>query len=184
MSTLNPEARQDWEDRVAAVWKIADTLTPEELVRTIDALAAERPPEDACALFERACARDTSGFEDGAEPLYRAALASGGLDEYRRARASLQLGSTLRLLGRLEESEALLQAQLERCRVQGAGAALHDEARALLSLTWLAQGRAREAATLALETLAPHLTRYQRSTAANARDLGGAGATGAPRDGL
>lgn len=173
MSTLNPDARQDWENRVAAVWKVADSLSPRELVRTIDALAAERPPQDPCALFERACARDTAGIEDGAEPLYRAALASAGLDEYRHARASLQLGSTLRLLGRLEESEALLLAQLERCRAQGAGAVLHDEARALLALTWLAQGRSREAAVLALETLAPHLTRYQRSMAANARALGG-----------
>jgi len=186
MSTLNPDARQDWENRIAAVWKIADTLTPQELVRTIDTLAAQRPPDDACALFERACARDTAGIEDGAEPLYRAALAGGGLDATRQARASLQLGSTLRLLGRLEESEALLLAQLARCRAQGAQAALHDEARALLALTWLAQGRAREAAALALETLAPHLTRYQRSTAANARELGGmppagAAAPGGPR---
>jgi len=181
MSTLHPDPRQDWENRVAAAWKIADTLTPQELVRTIDALAAQRPPQDPCALFERACARDTAGIEDAAEPLYRAALASGGLDDYRHARASLQLGSTLRLLGRLDESEALLLAQRERCRTQGPGAVLHDETRALLALTWLAQGRAKEAATLALVTLAPHLTRYQRSMAANARELGGVGPVPAQR---
>jgi len=146
----------DWEARTAAVWKIADTLTPQELVRTIDALADERPTDDPFALFERGCARDTAGFEAGAEPLYRAALAS-----------------TLRHLGRLEESERLLLVQLERCESEGRGAALHDEVRAVLAFTWIAQGRTLEAAALALETLAPHLSRYNRSLAANARALRG-----------
>lgn len=171
---MSDAAFVEWETRVAAVWKIADTLTPQELVRTIDQLACERPVDDPVALFERACARDTAGLEEGAEPLYRAALASAALDPSRRTRASLQLGSTLRHLGRLEESEQLLLATLRRCEAQGAGAPLHDEARALLAFTWIAQGRAVEAAALALETLAPHLTRYNRSTAANARALRGA----------
>lgn len=170
---MTDAAFADWETRVAAVWKIADVLTPQELVRTIDALANERPVDDPFALFERACARDTVGREDGAEPLYRAALASAALDPYRHARASIQLGSTLRHLNRLEESETLLLAQLERCRAEGPDAALHDEVRAVLAFTWIAQGRAVDAAALALETLARHLTRYGRSTAANARALRG-----------
>ena len=180
MSTLSPDARQDWDNRVAAVWKIADTLTPGELVRTIDALAAERPADDPFALFERACARDTAGIEDGAEPLYRAALASNSLDAYRHARASIQLGSTLRHLGRFDESERLLLAQLERCEAEGPGATLHDEVRAVLAFTWLGQGKAVAAAALALETLAPHLTRYNRSMAANARHIAEHGIPGAP----
>jgi hypothetical protein len=102
---VNADPFVDWEARVASVWKIADSLSPHELVRTIDSLASERPVDDPFALFERACARDTAGIEDGAEPLYRAALASGALDAFRHARASLQLGSTLRHLGRLDESE-------------------------------------------------------------------------------
>jgi Tetratrico peptide repeat len=171
MNNLTHDATADWESRVAAFWKIADTLTPQELVRTADALASERPADDAAALFERACARDTAGIENGAEPLYRAALSSGALDPYRNARASIQLGSTLRHLGRLDESEQLLLAQLQRCKEEGPGAALHDEVRAVLAFTWIAQGRTLEAAALALETLAPHLTRYNRSMAANARAL-------------
>ncbi len=171
MNDLGADATTDWEARVAAFWKIADTLTPQELVRTADALASERPADDAAALFERASARDTAGIEDGAEPLYRAALATGGLDPFRHARASIQLGSTLRILGRLEESEQLLLAQLERCQGAGPGAPLHDEVRAVLAFTWLAQGKAVAAAALALETLAPHLTRYNRSMAANARHI-------------
>jgi Tetratrico peptide repeat len=170
---VSDAAFADWEARVAAVWKIADTLTPQDLVRTVDALANERPADDPFALFERACARDTAGIEDGAEPLYRAALASGLLDPFRHARASIQLGSTLRHLNRLDESEQLLLAQLRRCESEGPGAALYDEVRALLAFTWVAQGRAVEGASLALETLAPHLSRYNRSTAANARALRG-----------
>jgi len=171
MSTLNSDAFADWQARIAAAWKIADTLTPQELVRTIDALCSERPVGDPFAQFERACARDTAGIENEAEPLYRAALASGALDPYRHARASIQLGSTLKHLGRLDESEQLLLAQLERCRAEGPSAALSDEVRAVLAFTWIAQGRTLEAAALALETLAPHLTRYNRSMAANARAL-------------
>ena len=168
---MNADPFVDWETRVASVWKIADSLSPRELVRTIDSLASERPVDDPFALFERACARDTAGIEDGAEPLYRAALASGALDAFRHARASLQLGSTLRHLGRLDESEALLLAQLARCDAEGPGAVLRDETCSLLAFTWIAQGRDRDAAALALETLAPHLSRYNRSTAANARAL-------------
>ena len=171
MDSLTEDAFTDWETRVAAVWKIADTLTPQELVRTVDALANERAVDDPFAQFERACARDTAGIEDGAEPLYRAALASGRLDASRHARASIQLASTLRHLGQFDESEQLLLAQLDRCKAEGPGAALHDEVRAVLCFTWLGQGKAVAAAALALETLAPHLTRYGRSMAANARAI-------------
>jgi len=180
MSTLEPDARHDWEARMAATWKIAETLSPEELVRTVDTIASERPADDPFALFERACARDTAGIEDEAEPLYRAALASGALDPYRHARASIQLASTLRHLGRLDESERLLLAQVERCKAEGSGAALFDEVRAVLAFTWLAQGKAVAAAALALETLAPHLTRYNRSMAANARHIAEHGVPAAP----
>jgi hypothetical protein len=180
VSALQPDLRADWDRRIAATWKIADTLSPRELVRTVDTLASELPRDDPFAQFERACARDTAGLEAEAEPLYRAALASGALDPYRQARAGVQLGSTLRHLGRLDESESLLQAQLDRCRAEGPGAALHDEVRAMLALTWLAQGRAAEAACLALETLAPHLTRYNRSVAANARAIARDGTAGSP----
>ncbi|MEP6502265.1 MAG: tetratricopeptide repeat protein [Betaproteobacteria bacterium] len=171
MDDLTHDAPADWEARIAAFWKIAETLTPQELVRTADALAAERPADDPAALLERACARDSAGIEDGAEPLDPAALASGRLDAFRQARASIQLGSTLRILGQLAESEQLLLAQLARCQAEGAGAALFDEVRAVLAFTWVEQGKTLAAAALALETLAPHLTRYNRSMAANAREL-------------
>jgi hypothetical protein len=168
-------ANDDWEARVAAVWASvqSQSLSDEALVAAVDALAAERPSGDATALFERACARDTAGIEDAAEGYYRAALATGQLDAYRSSRASIQLASTLRILGQLDESEQLLIDELDRHLQPGNPRALHDEARAVLALTYIAQGRAKEAAGLALSTLAPHLSRYSRSMSANAAELVG-----------
>jgi hypothetical protein len=160
-----------WEARVAALWKSAQSLSPAELVRAADALSEELEPNDARALFERACARDTAGIESEAEKYYRAALANDHLDAYRRSRACIQLASTLRILGHLEESEQLLVAELDRHLEPGHERALHDEARATLALTYVAQGRAVEAAGLALCALAPYLSRYNRSVAGNAAVL-------------
>jgi Tetratrico peptide repeat len=83
----------------------------------------------------------------------------------------IQLASTLRILGHLEESEQLLVNELDRHLQTGQERALHDEARATLALTYVAQGRAVEAAGLALCALAPYLSRYNRSVAANAAVL-------------
>ncbi|MEQ1517171.1 MAG: tetratricopeptide repeat protein [Usitatibacteraceae bacterium] len=165
------ETHDDWERHVGEIWNRVESLKPQELISAIDALAAERAPEDPSALFERACARDTSGLEADAETYYRAALATDGLDPYRRSRASIQLASTLRILGRLEESEQLLVNELDRHMIAGAPRELHDEARATLALTYVAQGRPVEAAGLALSALAPRLSRYNRSMAGNAARL-------------
>ncbi|WP_377156699.1 tetratricopeptide repeat protein [Roseateles sp. UC29_93] len=163
----------DWSLRIDDVWRRAPDLTGAQIVEAIDALAAERPVGDARALFERACARDTAGLEAEAEPLYRAALETGALDPYRRTRAVIQLGSTLRWLKRLDESEALLVAELADHLQPGHDRPLHDEARAILALTYAAQGRGNEAAGLALATLAPRLSRYNRSMLACAKQLAG-----------
>jgi hypothetical protein len=158
----------DWEARVAAVWERAPVMQGADLIVAVDALADERRPDDGLALFERACARDTAGEEAEAERYYRAALETPDLDAYRRSRAVIQLASTLRILGRLAESEALLLQELDRHLVAGNERALHDEARATLALTYVAQGRAAEAAGLALCALAPRLSRYNRSIFGNA----------------
>lgn len=167
MNTIDEE----WKARVARLWQHAESLQPEELVAGIDALAAERAPGDATALFERACARDTAGIESEAEQYYRAALATGRLDAYRRSRACIQLASTLRILGRVDESEQLLTEELDRHLDPGNPRTLHDEARATLALTYVAQGRSVEAAGLALSALAPHLSRYKGSMSRNAAEL-------------
>lgn len=157
-----------WEARVTALWARAESMPPGDLVAAADALADELPQGDGRALFERACARDTAGAENEAEHNYRAALATGHLDAYRRSRACIQLASTWRILGRLQDSERLLVEELDRHLEPGNARALHDEARATLALTYVAQGRATEAAGLALSALAPHLSRYNRSMARNA----------------
>jgi hypothetical protein len=156
----------EWQSQMDALWERLDSMAPEAFVRAVDALAAERPANDATALFEKACARDSTGVEDEAEALYRAALA-GSLDPYRRTRATIQLASTLRILGNLEQSEALLVTELDRHALL-TDPPLDDELRATLALTWIARGRSTEAAALALTALAPHLSRYRRSMLANA----------------
>lgn len=163
----------EWDARVQALWQHAEAMRPDDLIREVDALADERQPDDAAALFERACARDTAGVESEAEKYYRLALATGRLDAYRRSRASIQLASTLRILGRLAESEDLLVQELDRHLEAGNDRALHDEARATLALTYIAQGRAKEAAGLALCALVPYLSRYHRSMSRNAAQLVG-----------
>jgi hypothetical protein len=162
---------EEWERRIAELWARAPQLEGADLVAGVDALADEREPDDAAALFERACARDTAGIEGEAEGFYRAALATGGLDPYRRCRASIQLASTLRILGQLQESEQLLVTELDLHMAAGASRVLHDEARTILALTYVAQGRPTEAVGLVLSVLAPRLSRYNRSMSANAAAL-------------
>jgi len=154
----------DWHERVAAVW--AAEATDDERIALIDALAEERPQGDAVALFERAGARDSAGLEDEAEALYRLAL-TAGLDEDRRVQASIQLASTLRNLGRVDESLALLGAEYEK----GPDALLHDATAAFYALALVSSGDAARAASVALQALAPHLPRYTRSVSAYAREL-------------
>lgn len=166
------DGENDWELQVAECWAKVEELSPAELVQAIDLLASERPADDPAALFERASARDTAGLESEAEPFYRRALSSGGLDPQRRARAIIQLASTLRWLGQLEESEQLLREELDRCTTSADGYVMPDETRAFLAITLLARGKPVEAAALALTALAPHLSRYHRSVRASAAALG------------
>ncbi len=153
------------ERRVADAWATFDERRDVENRALIEALAAERPEGSADASFERACVFDSTGAPERAVPLYRDALARG-LGPTRRRRAVIQLASSLRNIGRGDESVALLAEEL------GAGSdELDDAVRAFLALALTDVGREREAVGHALTALAPHLSRYQRSLAAYARDL-------------
>lgn len=159
-----------WEQRVAEVWASLDDVEETETAEAdfrarVDALAAELPAGAAEGLFERACAFDSTGHSDQAVPLYQAALA-GGLTGVRKRRATIQLASSLRNLGRSDESVELLIAE----RDSGSDE-LDDAVRAFLALALTDVGRAREAVAIAVEALAPHLPRYQRSSANYARAL-------------
>jgi hypothetical protein len=156
---------QSWDERVAALWKVADDLATADFLAKITALAAERPPGDPIALFTIASAHDSVGNEAEAADFYAKAFAAGLPVELRR-RATIQYASTLRNLGRLQESVALLIAE----RKAGSDE-LDDAVAAFLALSLVDSGRGREAVGLALGALARHLPRYQRSLAAYAKDL-------------
>ncbi|WP_255447747.1 tetratricopeptide repeat protein [Schumannella sp. 10F1B-5-1] len=154
----------DWRARVDAVWA-DDALDEREVMRRIDALAAERP-DDPEALAEAGGARDSAGLESWAEQLYVRAL-DGGLGEPFRSQVVIQLASTVRNLGRPEESIALIDAHYgDRPDHELAAAASAFRALALTSA-----GRQVEAVADLLLALAPTLPRYQRSVRGYAREL-------------
>lgn len=155
----------DWERRVADAWAAIDEHGEAEFRALIDGLAAELPSGSAVADFERACAHDSTGHSDQAVPLYRRALDTG-LTGIRRRRAVIQMSSSLRNIGRPEESVVLLTAELDEPSDE-----LDDAVRATLALALTDVGREREAVSLAVGALARHLPRYQRSMANYARLL-------------
>jgi tetratricopeptide (TPR) repeat protein len=155
----------DWETRVDGAWASFDDRTDDDNVALFDRLAAELPPDSPVGRFERASAQDAIGREDRAVTLYREAL-DLGLDDGRRRQAVIQLASSLRNLGRAEESVTLLMDE-----AASASDELDDAVRAFLALALVDLGREREALSLALGALASHLPRYQRSVAAYARLL-------------
>jgi Tetratrico peptide repeat len=155
----------DWEQRISDAWASIDQRSEAEFLALIEELAAELPPDSGVGLFERAASLDSTGHSDLAVPLYRQAL-DRGLTGERRRRAVIQLASSLRNIGQPEEGVALLRTELDACSDH-----LDDAVRACLALALVDVGQEREAASLALAALAPHLPRYQRSLANYARLL-------------
>jgi Tetratrico peptide repeat len=155
----------NWERRLADAWATLEAQDEEEFRALIDKLAAELPPDSGIGPFERACAFDSTGHSDRAVPLYREAL-ERGLTGERRRRAVIQMASSLRNLGQPRESVDLLTSELDTTSDH-----LDDAVRAFLALALTDVGREREAVSVALTALAPHLPRYQRSTANYARLL-------------
>jgi hypothetical protein len=155
----------EWEKQVAAVWESIGSVPDAEFLTQIENLVEELPPGEADGLFERAAALDSTGHSELAVPLYRQALKAGLAGE-RRRRAVVQMASSLRNLDRSQESVALLTAELT------AGSDhLDDAVKAVLALALTDVGREREAVSIAVGALAPHLPRYQRSMANYARLL-------------
>ncbi len=155
----------DFDRRSDELWASIDRYDEEAFRAKIDELAAELPADSPVAAFERACAFDSTGHSDRAVPLYRHALELG-LEGERRRRAVIQLASSLRNVGRVSESLGLLTAE----RGQPSDR-LDDAVSAFLALALVDSGREREAVSVALGALAPHLPRYQRSLGSYAREL-------------
>jgi tetratricopeptide (TPR) repeat protein len=159
------DSTAEWEQRLANLWAALDSHDEDEFVGLIEELTAELPADSPIAAFERAAAFDSIGHSDLAVPLYAHAL-ERGLDDGRRRRAVIQMASSLRNLGRAAESVELLSAERHAGSDQ-----LDDAVNAFLALALVDTGREREAVSVALEALAPHLPRYQRSLANYARAL-------------
>jgi hypothetical protein len=164
----------DWERRSAQAWtEIDDYYARGEageagFRKRIGELAGELPHDSPVAAFERACAWDSTGHPDKAVPLYQEAL-ERGLAGMRRRRAMIQMASSLRNIGRAAESVELLTAEAHNHDPDAA--VLADALSAFLALCLADVGREREAVSVALRALAPHLPRYQRSMANYARLL-------------
>jgi tetratricopeptide (TPR) repeat protein len=156
----------DWEQRLELLWASIDERHEDDFLAAMNALVVERPPDDPVGLFEHASAFDSTGHPDRAVGRYRQAL-ERGLSGRRRRRAVIQLASTLRNLGQADESVALLTAEVDADSDE-----LDDAVRAFLALALTSVGREREAVSVALTALAPHLKRYNRSLAAYALEVG------------
>lgn len=161
------QATPDYDVRSEELWASIDDYDEEAFRAKVEQLVAELPADSPVAAFERACALDSTGHPDRAVPLYRRALELGLVGE-RCRRAVIQQASSLRDLGQVAESLDLLSAE----RVQPSDR-LDDAVSAFLALSLVDSGREREAASIALTALAPHLPRYQRSLGNYARDLVG-----------
>jgi tetratricopeptide (TPR) repeat protein len=154
-----------WEERISAAWESFDQVSDADFLALIEKLAAELPPDSGIGFFERASSLDATGHPDVAVPLYRQAL-EHGLEDGRRRQAIIQMASSLRNIGRPEESVALLTAEIDAGSDE-----LDDAVLAFLALALADTGREREGISAALAALAPHLPRYQRSVATYARLL-------------
>ena len=156
----------EWLRRVSAVWASAGEMADLDVVAAIDALVAERDPDEASAVFEAASARDYAGLESEAEPLYRRAIELG-LDDATLPRATIQLASTLRNLGKHDESVRILERLLAEHpddEWTGPGAAF-------LALALASRGDERDAASVALAALADYLPVYSASVRSYAIEL-------------
>lgn len=164
----------DWEARLDAAWASLDAYEgrEDEFRDVIDSLAAELPDGHPVAAFERAGAWDTTGHSDRAVPLYQRAL-DDGLAGYRRRRAVIQMASSLRNLGQVDQAVAVLEAErdLDPATLDEQTRGLADAVSAVLALCLADSGREREAVSVAVAALAPHLPRYQRAMANYARLL-------------
>ena len=165
--TLDPTHVRDvnWDQRMADLWSALDSYAPDAFVADIQRLADERPPGDAAALFEMGSAQDSTGHPELAVPLYRAALAAG-LTGLRRRRATIQLASSLRVLGHPQEAVDLLHAEVNASSDELDAAVL-----AFLALALADLGREREALAHSLSALSGYLPRYNRSLARYAKRL-------------
>ena len=154
-----------WRERVDALWASADDIGDAALLSGMAELAAERP-EDAEALAELGGAHDSTGHEAEAAQYYQRAF-DAGLAEPHLSQVTIQHASTLRNLGRHDESIALLRDHFG----SRPGHELAGAASVFIALALATSGRERDAVVELIRTVQPTLPRYHRSVAAYADAL-------------
>jgi tetratricopeptide (TPR) repeat protein len=169
MSSCRPDVGEMMEPMNALDHEISLAYTAHgetpALLSAIDHVLESCDVSEARAAFERAGARDFLGMESDAIPLYRKALLLG-LGEVERLRCLVQLGSSLRNVGDTAAAVEVLGTARDE-----ASADTSDWVDAFLALALHADGRPSQGLGIALNALAPHLTRYNRAVASYADDL-------------
>ena len=155
------------DDRLARAVELREAGELEESRQLLLELRAERP-EDPQVAVQTAWVHDSMGLEEEAVEHYEAALA-GDLTEAEARGAYLGLGSTLRTLGRDEDSDRIFREGVARFPDFPALRAFH-------AMTLYNLGRSQEAVRQLLEVLLEtasdsSIDRYRRALAAYAEDL-------------
>lgn len=158
---------ENWESQLQSIWLNLGTISNEKFIQQIKNHVELLTVTDSQAIadFERACAFDSTGHEKEAEPLYRSAL-DKGLTGLRRRRARIQLASTLRNNGKIEESIHILREEKANYSDE-----LNDAVDSFLALSLSSAGKNKEALSLSLKAMSRHLPRYNRSVYNYANDL-------------
>ncbi|WP_228408723.1 tetratricopeptide repeat protein [Chryseobacterium sp. JV274] len=156
---------ENWEAQLQSIWLKLGTISSEEFILQIKNHVELLTDSQAIADFERACAFDSTGHEKEAEPLYRSAL-DKGLTGLRRRRARIQLASTLRNNGKLEESIHILREEKANYSDE-----LNDAVDSFLALSLSSAGEPKEALSIVLKAISKHLPRYNNSLSRYAENL-------------
>lgn len=156
---------ENWETQLQSIWLKLETISNEEFIHQIKNHVELLTDSQAIADFERACAFDSTGHEKEAEPLYRSAL-DKGLEGLRRRRARIQLASTLRNNGKLEESIHILREEKANYSDE-----LNDAVDSFLALSLSSAGEPKEALSIVLKAISKHLPRYNNSLSRYAENL-------------
>lgn len=150
---------REWEKRVQTKWSQINEMDEGEFTDYIEELVEERGEMDAIAHFELACLKDSFDKSELAVPLYKKAL-NQGLDGIRRRRAVIQLASSLRNCGKVEEGIHLLEEEFNEHSDE-----LDDAVSAFYVLLISETGQQEKAVGIALSVLSKHLPRYNVSLA-------------------
>ncbi|ASW74261.1 hypothetical protein CJF12_08115 [Chryseobacterium piperi] len=148
---------ENWEYELQLIWQKLGKIDNADFIEQISIHAYKFSGSKAIADFEMACAFDSTGHEKEAEPLYRSSL-NQGLSGLRRRRARIQLASTLRNNGKIDESISILKEEKANYSDE-----LNDAVDSFLALSLFSAGECSEALSLALKALSQYLPRYNNS---------------------